>query len=407
MKSVSVKSALLLSLITLVALLGSCSEDTVSSGGLLLIPDGSLGALPVQMTFPQPVQALSVGSEAVSRGTQSRLYVGNRDQFHMRGTLSFLLQLPSDALVVSATLRLFIVSYENYSPGVPLEVGVHLLDKDFVEKEVSWDRASAAEPWLNAGGDYSPDKLLGSFEYSGEDFGNRVIDTMVVLIDTLAINQLIRSGGSVFPLVLVPGDHDAWFSFVARELSPESAVASQLDLTYRIAGSTTNASFERRAKGDATITEFSGTLDPSMLTVGDTPASQTFFQYDLGQLPVDATINRALLHVSVFDAAYVDTFHVVVFTADSKEYADYETASVNFSQGVGLDTDSLALDITLGLQRVLALGGEGTQYFIGLGSNTAVNVGGYVQFYPSDWPEQNRRPVLELIYTDAPENAKP
>jgi hypothetical protein len=402
------KSTLLLALITFVAILGSCSEDTASGGGSLLIPGGSLGILPQKVVFSQPVEATSVSAGAVSRGKQERVYVGNRDKFHMRGMFSFLINsLPSNATVVSATLRLFVVSYENFSPGVPLEVGVHQLDKDFVEEEVSWERASTTEQWLNPGGDFSSGELLGSFEFNEQDFGGGSIDTIVVVLDTLAVNQLIRSGEEYFPLVLVPGVQDAWFSIVGRELAPDSPVASLLDLTYRVAGSTTNAALERRAKGDATVTSFSGTMNPSMLTVGDTPASQTFFQYDLSQLPRDATINRALLHVSVFDAAYVDTFHVAVFTSGNNDYVDYESANLSVSQGVGLDTDSLALDITVGLQRALALDSTGTQYFIGLGSNTAVNVGGYVQFYPPDWSEPNRRPVLDLIYTDAPENAKP
>ena len=373
-----------------------------------MIPGGSLGILPQKVVFSQPVEATSVSAGAVSRGKQERVYVGNRDKFHMRGMFSFLINsLPSNATVVSATLRLFVVSYENFSPGVPLEVGVHQLDKDFVEEEVSWERASTTEQWLNPGGDFSSGELLGSFEFNEQDFGGGSIDTIVVVLDTLAVNQLIRSGEEYFPLVLVPGVQDAWFSIVGRELAPDSPVASLLDLTYRVAGSTTNAALERRAKGDATVTSFSGTMNPSMLTVGDTPASQTFFQYDLSQLPRDATINRALLHVSVFDAAYVDTFHVAVFTSGNNDYVDYESANLSVSQGVGLDTDSLALDITVGLQRALALDSTGTQYFIGLGSNTAVNVGGYVQFYPPDWSEPNRRPVLDLIYTDAPENAKP
>ncbi len=373
-----------------------------------MIPGGSLGALPQQVTFSQPVEALSVSSEAVSRGKQERVYIGNRDKFHMRGMVSFLINsLPSDATVVSATLRLFVVSYENFSAGVPLDVGVYKLDKDFVEEEVSWERASAGDQWLTPGGDYSSADLLGSFEFDEEDFGSGTVDTIVVLLDTLTINQLIRSGEENFPLLLVPGDQDAWFSMVARELSPEAAVASLLDLTYKVVGSTTNAALERRTKGDATVTEFDGSLDPTMLTVGDTPASQTFLKYDLSQLPRDATINRALLNVSVFDAAYVDTFHVVVFTSGSGEYVDYESAAVSVSQGVGLDSDSLALDITIGLQRALALDSTGTSYYVGLGSNTAVNVGGYVQFYPPDWSEASRRPVLNLIYSDAPENAKP
>jgi hypothetical protein len=178
-------------------------------------------------------------------------------------------------------------------------------------------------------------------------------------------------------------------------------------MVYHISGSTTNAALNRRAKGDATTTGFSGSINPEMATVGEIPAGQVFFQYDLSVLPANATINRALLHVKVFDAAYVDTFQVVVFTTDSKTFLEQELTSSSASQGVGMDTDSLALDVTLGLQRVLAVDSLGTSHYFALGSQNAVNVGGYVQFYPSDWSDPGFRPRLELIYTDAPENAKP
>ena len=144
-----------------------------------------------------------------------------------------------------------------------------------------------------------------------------------------------------------------------------------------------------------------------MLTVGDTPSSQTFLRYDLSQLPVDATINKATLHVSVFDAAYVDTFQIAVFSANDAQFTDLQSVAVSQVWGVGLDSDSVAFDITVGLQRVLAYDSTGTSSFVGLGSNVGVNVGGYVQFYPPDWSETGLRPVLELVYTDAPENAKP
>ena len=72
-----------------------------------------------------------------------------------------------------------------------------------------------------------------------------------------------------------------------------------------------------------------------------------------------------------------------------------------------METDSLALDVTLGVQRVLAVDSTGANYYFALGSNNGVNVGGYVQFYPPDWSDAGYRPLLELIYTDAPDNAKP
>ncbi|MBW7996749.1 MAG: DNRLRE domain-containing protein [Candidatus Glassbacteria bacterium] len=388
-------------------LVGSCSEETVSGGGTLLVPDGSLGTLPQQLVLNQPLEAAALASEPLNRGAQGRIYVGNRDKFRIHCLLSFLVPLPSNAQVVSATLRLFIVSYENYNPGVPLDINVYQLDRDFEELEVTWNQSADGQPWATPGGDYSPGALLGSSRFAGTELVSALVDTMVIRLDSLALDEFVQSGQTVLPLALVPADQDAWFSMIGRELNPDSPVASQIDIVYRISGSTTNAALERRAKGDATITSFTGSLNPDMLTVGEEPSSQVFLKYDLSQLPADATINKAHLHISVYEAAYVDTFQVIVFATDGKEFVEQELTAVSASQGVGFDTDSLALDVTLGVQRVLVLDSTGTDYYLVLGSNTGVNVGGFMQFYPPDWPEERYRPVLELIYTDAPADAKP
>jgi len=39
----------------------------------------------------------------------------------------------------------------------------------------------------------------------------------------------------------------------------------------------------------------------------------------------------------VFDAAYVDTFQVVVFTTSSKEYVEQALTTATVSQGVGVE----------------------------------------------------------------------
>ena len=407
MKSASGKYILLCLMAAILILAGSCSEDTEAGGSSLLIPDGDLGTLPQSMTFSQPLEYGSMDSDPVSRGLQERVFAGNRDQFKLHGLLSFVLSLPSDATVVSATLRLYIVSFENQHSDIPLEMDILMLDRDFEEEEVTWEQAAEGDPWTTPGGDFALNEPLGSFEFTGEAFDSVAIDTALIVLDVDQINDLIEAGKKYMPVALVPGEQDCWFSCIAGEMAESYAVASLLDMTYTVEGSSTNSSYEVRAKSDATVTGFSGSLDASMLTVGDTPASQTFLKYDLSQLPASATINKAILHVSVFDAAYVDTFQVLVFAVDEKEYTPMESLSVSVSQGVGLDTDSLAVDITMGLQIVLGRDSTGTSSFVGLGSNTDVNVGGYVQFYPPDWSDESLRPVLELIYTDAPDNAKP
>lgn len=399
------KSALSVATLLAAMLAISCSEETASGGGSLLIPDGTLGTLPQRMTVSQPLDAVSLSSEPLNRGDQERIYVGNRDLFRMHGLLSFLVELPTDAQVASATLRLYIVSYENYNPGVPLDVDVHLLDRDFEEMEATWNLAAEGEQWSSPGA--APGEVIGSFQFTGTELDSVDIDTMVVILDSLAIDQFIQSGGTTLPLALVPADQDAWFSMLGREIDISSPISSLIDIVYRVSGSTTNSALERRARADATISNYSGSLNPAMLTVGEEPTSQVFLRYDLSQLPPNATINKALLHISVFDAAYVDTFQLVVFAHDEREFVDPQISSLSVSQGVGTSSDSLALDITLGLQRVLVLDSTGANYYTVLGSNSLVNVGGFVQFYPPDWPEAARRPVLELIYTDAPGDAKP
>ena len=381
-----------------------------------MVPGGDIGELPLQMSMSEPLDFAAVTTGNRNRGTQERIYIGNRDQFHMHGVLSYQIQadastnstgLPTDAVVTSTTLRLFAVSYENYNPSVPLDVDVYMLDKEFIEEEVTWDQAADGDPWLVPGAADGGSTLMGSFQFTGEALDSVAIDTLIVVLDSLLMDQFVRSGEKTLSLALVPSDQDAWFSMTAREIDPDSPISAEIDLVYHIEGSTTNSALDRRAKGDATITGFTGSVNPDMMTVGEIPSGQAFFQYDLSSLPANATINRALLHVKVFDAAYVDTFQVVVFTADSKEFVDQVLTTSSVSQGVGADTDSLALDVTLGVQRVLAVDSLGTSHYFVLGSQNAVNVGGFVQFYPPDWQDASMRPLLELIYTDAPANAIP
>jgi len=73
-------------------------------------------------------------------------------------------------------------------------VDIYLLDKDFVEEEVTWEVASEGSPWTTPGGAGGSATLLGNFQFTGTALDTVAIDTVVVRLDSLAMDQFVRSG---------------------------------------------------------------------------------------------------------------------------------------------------------------------------------------------------------------------
>ena len=321
----------------------------------------------------------------------------------MRGLLTFLIELPQNSEVVGGVLTLF---PRRIGGNPPLTFSIHLLNRDFEEFEVDWNQASNAARWSSPGGDYDP-QVLGSFTYDGAGLDSLSVDTLTVKLDSLLLDAGLAPGNNRLSIVILPSAGDGWISLQAREYSINATVASQLDIVFREAGGTTRSIIERRALKDATIASYSGGTGQGMLRVGEVPASEVFFEYDISQIPPYATINLARLTLSVYSTTFVDTCQVSSFVARELAFTRPALTDVLVPQRIGSAASQLTVDVTLAFQKLLVADTANTTNYLVLTSNSTLNFVGFAEFYPADWPDPALRPRLEVVYTDAPDAAKP
>lgn len=384
------------------ALLAGCTETTRNSSGFVLLPSDIVGGLPEEKEFRQVLEITEVTSAPLNKGDMPRVFVGRRGDFLMRSLMNFKIDLPQDAEIVSGFLQLYVL---GFSGELPVDLRVHLLERDFEEKEVTYLLAAQGEPWNTPGGDFLSEPLgSASFE------GNRV-DTLIVELDKDILNDhLPEVNKSFLPLIVISDNSDSYLGLVAGEYSPEQPIDSRLDIIYKLKGGTTQSLFEIRAYMDATIARFDGATpaEDEFLTVGEIPSSQVFFAYDFSALPPLATVNQAKLHLWIADRAIVDSFHVALHTAHELSYVPPEELFLGEAQGVGMADSSIIMDVTLALQRLILENPEQTGgNYIVVSSFSKTNIAGFLKIYPPGGEDIQRQPYLKLIYTDASEAAKP
>ena len=383
----------------LLAVIG-CSENTDNGTGVLLVPQGKVGALPEEREFHQAIEVANPSGTPLSKGDQTRLLAGHNGQYEMRAVMSFLFNLPADTRIVSGTLRLYVLAVNGQKP---VNLAVYLLQQEFIESEVTYEQASAASPWATPGGDFGVTPL-GSAVYEGAG-----LDTITIALDSLALNDYLKTGVDSLPLAVLTDGADNYLSLVAREYIPSQAVASRLDLVFTLAGQTTNSVVERRAFMDATLIHYTGTAPvSSLLQLGENPQSQLFFDYDLSALPPYATVNQARLYLSIASTTFIDSFLVASTISSDKSFVPPGQIFVGTEHSVRANDSLLVLNITVTMQSLILarLTGDPRKYLV-LTSFSPTNIAGFLEFFPPDWPEPGRRPYLSLIYTDAPEAAKP
>ena len=384
----------------ILSLLSGCTETTRNTSGFVLLPSDVIGGLPEEKEFHQALEITEVASAPLNKGDMSRIFVGRKSDFLMRSALDFRIDLPEDAEIVSGVLHLYVL---GMSGELPINLSVHMLERNFEETEVTYQRASDGQPWSTPGDDFISEPL-GSVSFEG----NRV-DTVVVELDKNALNDYLSTGVIDLPFIILADNQNSYLGLVAREYSPDQRVASRLDLIYKLSGGTTQSLLERRALKDATIAQFDGTTNgDEYLIVGELPSSQVFFAYDLSALPPLAMVNQAQLHLWIAGRAIVDSFHVGVHTAHELSFVPPEELFLGEVQGVGMADSSIIMDVTLAFQRLILEGpGHTGPNYIVLSSFSRINVAGFLEIYPPEAQDIQRRPYLKLVYTDAPEAAKP
>jgi len=400
----SLKTFSALIIIVVFCFAAGCSENTENSTGLVLLPSSIVGDLPTQKRFDQAFDIRTVPGEPANKGEQTRIYVGNMSQYEMRTLLAFRVVLPDNAEIITAQLNLYVVSIKG---ELPVRLSVHLLEREFVENEVTYQIAAEGEPWSTPGGDYQS-SALGEAVFEGNE-----IDTVVVDLDIKVLNSKLSAADTTLPMIVLTDREESVLGLLSWESYPDQPIASRLDLVFDLPPETETYLLERRSFSDATITNYQGpAAKPEYLLVGEIPASQVFFSYDLSGLPPLATVNRAWLHLSIADAVVVDTFQVATYAVvkepENISYVSTSTDIVGTPQSVKSGDSALEIDVSKALQALILYGESGSNYkYLVISSYGKGNLAGYMELYPSDWPDSSLRPYLQLVYTDVPEAAKP
>ncbi len=95
------------------------------------------------------------GSAGTNYGSDSSIWVQTWFYFyHRRGIISFdLSTIPSDAVVKSAVLTLYLVNTHGTERNYGLYKTQQIPARDFVEGQVSWNNYKSGKTWTNPGGD--------------------------------------------------------------------------------------------------------------------------------------------------------------------------------------------------------------------------------------------------------------
>ena len=400
-ESFSLKFNLWLCLLLLFA--ASCTERTENDLGVIMLPTDAAGSLPARLEMRRALEGVSIQGELTGKGNQSIVYVGRTKQYELRTLLDFRLDLPEELELVAANVQFYVIRAGGEGEE-PITLSMYKLTEDFTEGEATWEQAAVGRPWMTPGGDYLSDSL-GSAVFQGGDY-----DTVSVNLDLGTLEaHLAGPDRAQLPLVVLSEQEDVFVKLLAREAAPESPVASRLNVIFTTTGSTEQLLLERRPLKDATIANYQGQLNPDRLMVGEIPAGQVFFSYDFSELPAEATMHQALLHLSVSGGAVVDTFLFTAFAANQAEYVEVEGDLLSISQGGASESDStLVLDITLTIQLMLlqARFSEAPGY-LGLAGYRAAVPAGFLEFYSETWPDSLLRPYLIMIYSDPSEAPLP
>jgi len=382
----------------LVSLMG-CAEQTENDLGVIMLPSDAVGRLPVRLEMRNALEGVSVRGEVAGKGTQAYVYVGRTNKYELRTLLTFKLDLPEELELVSASLQFYVV---GTSGQVPITLSVHKLTEDFTEEEVTWEQAAVGRPWIMPGGDYESTPL-GSAVYHVGSFDTVRVVTVNLDLEVLKAH-LTGPDRTQLTLVVLSEEEDVFVKLLAREAAPTQPVATRLNVIYSTAGSAEQLLLERRAWKDATIAYYQGTINEDHLVVGELPASQVFFSYDFHDIPVEATVNQALLHLTLSGGAVVDSFLIAAFPANEPGYAKPEGVYLSGLKIGALESDSvLVLDITPTIQGIFL---ENYGYLGLAGSGIAVPAG-FVEFYPETWPDSLKRPYLIMVYSEPSEAPLP
>lgn len=392
MKSHSIRYIRFILLTAVLAGLVACATKSDNKNGMILLPGGMEGSDPVKTEIHRAIEIQTVNGGTVAKGLQTTVLAGHRRDYELRTLLSFRTALAAGVQIQSARIQLYVIRTRG---TLPLTLSVHRLEKDFEESEVTFDQASEGDLWSTPGGDYEASPL-GQAPFNGDAY-----DTVSVGLDIERMKSWLPGKETLSLEIIASGGEDAMVELLAREGYPTSPTASRLEVYYTESGSSQQQLLDRRAFMDATIVRFAGTDNSDNLLISASPARQLFFRYDFSEIPENATINRASIHLNVARAAFVDSFLVSTYLSESLEFVTSETKALDYGMVLGESDTTLVMDVTKAVQKAVLEGG-GSRNYVVLANLVNITTAGYAEFYSPEAADSSRHPYITVIYSGLP-----
>ena len=224
---------------------------------LLLVSVGILSAAAGDSTFPPPAFRSHAGRTANSPAIIVCLRQGENGYFDAQDTdiyryapdatngydaslritsdnsRNFLIQytvlpdLPADASVAEATLRLFVIYPQ--APTFPMDIGLHRVRRMWTDVDASWNQATAGIPWgLPGCNDTTLDRYLGA---SDEETITEPGQWIEFDITSDVIDWLVEPSENHGHIARGQGEHTVQYNFASGE-HQQSYHRPELCLTY-------------------------------------------------------------------------------------------------------------------------------------------------------------------------------
>ncbi|MGQ9810457.1 MAG: DNRLRE domain-containing protein [bacterium] len=348
------------------------------------------------------------GKAASQTYTSRRLVVANAtgvvdDSYMLARSFLWFRNLPdTTARIDSAYLYLYVTNLS--CRGNCSEIGVYALTDTLRQTEVAWDTSPAfeAEPFISF-------TIANSLDSIFLDVKDLVDDWVHGKKPNLGIALVGNE---------VPGAYDYIVEFGSREALITTKVSGgdtlvldlrpSLRITYvDIADTSGEVKFYQSTPSadifiDTLIAPCYTCVDKSRLVCGNGTPSRAFVRFDLASIPIDATILKATLSVSVdFEQSRFDSMELICHAVVDSQWTHFSSPIGAMGTGKILvqssdPQDVLTFDVTPLMHRVIAR--SVPNYGIVIKSTGEEGDLDFIKIFPVDPADEAKAPRLELYY---------
>ena len=376
----------------------SCTEETSSEIGLILLPDSTIGDLPRPIDLGGAITAQEETGAIPEKSVWIYTYVGNMNDYDLTTLMAFSASVPDGATIHEATLQLY--AYRVLKDG-QIPFSIHFLDGDYTYDEMTELVQDGWAVWED--GIKYDERIVAETIYDPAGYDTlSTSDTLTLVLnkDLLAEHFADIQNGILSLAIVHDGASEAAVGFISDNMDASLAIASRLQILYSEAGSSDTLLVDRRVHEDATLAKYNGTLPDGLLVVGENPASQVFFSYDFSSIPKAATINKAELTLKIERTVVLDSLVAVTFTTDNPEFTSTAALSSSAITRIPTGAEEISLDVTSTVQSMILSRSRGQDVgYLGLGIYSNLSLGGYFTIYPPTYPDSAMRPQLKLTYS--------